>query len=174
MNTNYSTTKFSTTYGVLLGLVIVLIAALMYVTGMIDEGKQWPVWVYYLFFPFFIVYCVYEYRKKNDGFVDFKSAFKVGVTVALIGGLVYGAYNLIYFYILEPDTANKVLEITEAKIREEFPTLSDEDVESRLTLVKRFSNPLFSSAMYLLLSAMFGFFYGLIGGAIFKRERPEF
>jgi len=174
MEENYSTTKFSTSYGVLLGLIIIVIAVLMYVTGMIDAEKQWPVYVYYAFFPIFIGYAVFEYRKKNNGFLSLKDAMKVGATVALIAGLVYGVYNLIYFYVLEPDTAQKVVEIAEQKMREQSPNMSDADVEQALGFVKRFSNPLFASAMYLLLSAMFGFFYGLISGAIFKRDKPTY
>lgn len=174
MEENYSTTKFSTPYGVLLGLIIIVIAVMMYITGMLDEGTQWPVYIYYGFFPFYIVYSVFEYKKKNNGFLSLKDAMKVGVTVAFIGGIVYGVYNLIFFYILEPDTAQQVVEIAEQKMREQSPNMSDADVEQALVFVKRFSNPLFASAMYLLLSAMFGFFYGLISGAIFKRDKPTY
>lgn len=174
METDYSTTKFSPPYGVLLGLILVVIAVLMYVSGMIEEEKQWPVYVYYFFFPFFIGYSVFEYRKKNGGFLSFKTALKVGVTVALVGGIVYSVYNLIYFYILEPDTVEKILAVTKEKILEQDPNMSEENLAQTMNLTERFAHPLFASAMYLLLSAVFGFFYGLISGAIFKRERPNF
>lgn len=169
-----STGKFSIPYGVVLGLIIAILAAGMYVSGMVDTGEQWPVYIYYLFFPFYIGYSVFEYRKKNNGFLSLKDAMKVGVSVALVGGIVYGIYNLIFMYVLEPGTVDKVLVIAEEKMREQSPTMTDDQVEEALKYVKRFSNPLFASAMYLLLSAVFGFLYGLISGAIFKRETPEF
>lgn len=174
METNYSTTKFSKSYGILLGLIIVVLAVLMYVTGMIDTGKQWPVYLYYIFFPFFIAYTVFEYRKKNGGFLSLKEAMKVGVTVAIIGGIVYALYNITFMYFIEPSTVDKVVKIAEEKMYEQSPNMTEEQVAEALVYVKRFSNPWFASAMYLLLSAMFGFFYGLISGAIFQRQRPEF
>lgn len=174
METHYSTSKFSTSYGVILGLIIVVLTVIMYVTGMTDEGTQWPVYLYWLFFPVFIGYSVFEYRKKNNGFLDLKDAMKVGVTVALVGGVVYGIYNLIFMYVLEPETVEKVVQVAEEKMKEQSQNMTDEQIEQSLVFVRRFANPLFSSAMYLLLSAMFGFLYGLISGAIFQRKRPEF
>lgn len=174
METNYSTTKFSQPYGIILGLIIVVLAVLMYITGMIDIGEQWPVYLYYLFFPFFIGYAVFQYRKKNSGFLSLKDAMKVGVTIALIGGIVYGIYNVTFMYFIEPETVDKVVKIAEEKMYEQSPNMTEEQVAEAMKYVRRFSNPLFASAMYLLLSAMFGFFYGLISGAIFQRQRPEF
>lgn len=173
MQTHYSTTKFSQPYGVILGLIIIVVAVLMYVTGMIDTGEQWPVYLYYLFFPFFIGYSVFEYRKKNGGFLTMMEAMKVGVTVAIIGGIVYGIYNLIFMYLIEPETVEKLLRIAEEKMLENNPNMTEENIAENMKYVKRFSNPFFASAMYLLLSAMFGFLYGLISGAIFQRQRPE-
>ena len=172
MENDYSTVKFSTTYGVLLGLIITILAVIMYVTGMLLTGEQWPVYIFYLFFPFYIVYCVYEYRKKNLGFLSLGNALKVGVTVAVIGGIVYGIYNLIFFYIIEPEISDQLMEVARQKIIDENPNMTEENIASTLGFVKKFSNPFFSSAIYILLSAVFGFLYGLISGSIFKREKP--
>ncbi len=173
MENDYSTVKFSTTYGVLLGLIITVLAVIMYITGMLLTGEQWPVYIFYLFFPFFISYCVYEYRNKNSGFLSVGNALKVGVTIALIGGLVYGVYNLIFFYIIEPGISDQLMEVARQKIIDENPNMTEENLETTLGFVKKFSNPFFSSAIYILLSAFFGFLYGLISGLIFKREKSH-
>jgi|26BtaG_2_1085354.scaffolds.fasta_scaffold00030_22 hypothetical protein len=172
METDYSTSKFSIPYGAILGLVITVLAVSMYVSGMLLSGDQWPIYIFYLFFPIFIGYCVYSYRNKNAGFLGLGQAIKVGVTVAVVGGIVYGIYNLIFFYFIEPDITDQLMEVARAKMFEENPNMKEEEAEMALSFVKKFSNPLFSSAMYILLSAVFGFLYGLISGAIFKRERP--
>lgn len=170
-NTNYSTSKFAVTFGIPLGIMVVLLAVSMYASGMMETGEQWPIYIYYAIFPFYIAYSVYEYRKRNDGFLSMKDALKVGISVALIAGIVYGIYNLIYFYVLEPETAAKLLEVAEQKMYEQQPNMTEEQVAEAMVYVKRFSNPLFASAMYLLLSAVFGFLYGLISGAIFQKNR---
>ncbi|SRR5690554_2121264 len=172
METDYSTSKFSIPYGVILGLVITTLAVLMYVSGMLLSGEQWPIYIFYLFFPIFIGYSVYSYRNKNAGYLGLGQALKIGVTVAVVGGIVYGIYNLIFFYVIEPDITAELMEVARAKMFEENPNMTEEDAEMALSFVEKFSNPLFSSSMYILLSAAFGFLYGLISGAIFKREKP--
>ena len=172
METDLSTSKFSVPYGVILGLVITVIAVTMYITGMLLAGEQWPVYIFYLFFPVFIGYCVYTYRNKNSGFLSLGNALKVGVTIAVVGGIVYGIYNLIFFYIIEPGITDQLMEVARAKMFEENPNMTEEQANMALGFVEKFSNPFFSSGMYILLSAVFGFLYGLVSGAIFKRERP--
>lgn len=172
MENEYSTSKFSLPYGAILGLVITVIAVLMYVSGMLLAGEQWPVYIFYLFFPLYIGYCVYTYRTKNGGFLSLGKAIKVGVTIAVVGGIVYGIYNLIFFYIIEPGITEQLMDVAREKMFEENPDMTEEQAEMTLGFVAKFSNPLFSSAMYILLSAVFGFLYGLFAGLIFKRERP--
>ncbi len=172
MENDYSTSKFSVPYGAVLGLVITIIAVLMYVSGMLLSGEQWPIYIFYLFFPFFIGYSVLDYRKKNRGFLTLVQALKVGVAVAVVSGVVYGIYNLIFFYLIEPGISEQLIEVAREKMFAENPNMTDEQAEMALGFVKQFSNPIFSSAIYILLSAVFGFLYGLISGLIFKRERP--
>lgn len=172
MENDYPTLKFSAPNGVLLGFVIIVIAVIMYITGMLLEGQQWPVYIFYLFFPFFIGYCVHGYRNKNGGFLKLSQALKVGVTVAVVGGIVYGIYNLIFFYLIEPGITEQLLEVARENMYEQNPNMTEEQADMALGFVEKFSNPLFASAIYILLSAVFGFLYGLISGLIFKREKP--
>ena len=48
--------KFALNYGLILGLVMIVIGVITYVTGMALELKQWPQWVYYVIFPVTIIY----------------------------------------------------------------------------------------------------------------------
>lgn len=163
------TSTFSLPYGVLLGLILIVITVLMYVTGMIEEEKQWPVYIYYLIFPIFIGYSIYAYRNKNI-YLSLSEALKVGISVAFISGAVYGIYNLIYMYFIEPDTVEKVVQIAEEKLANQ--NMSESQIEENLKFVRRFANPWFASSMFILLSIAFGFVYSLISGVIFKKDKP--
>ena len=50
--------KFARNYGIILGLILILIAVIMYATGMQLEGVQWPMYIYYVFFPVVIIYAI--------------------------------------------------------------------------------------------------------------------
>ena len=40
--------KFAKNYGIILGLILVFLSVIMYVTGMQLEGKQWPMYIFSL------------------------------------------------------------------------------------------------------------------------------
>ena len=45
---NVSVGSFAKNYGLVLGLILILIAVIMYVTGLQLEGEQWPMYIYYI------------------------------------------------------------------------------------------------------------------------------
>ena len=48
--------KFALNYGLILGLVMIAIAVVTYVTGMALEGKQWPTYLYYISYNSYLRY----------------------------------------------------------------------------------------------------------------------
>ena len=57
--------KFSMNYGLILGVVMVALSVVSYVTGQALEGAQWPQWVYYIIFPIVIMYAISKYKSYN-------------------------------------------------------------------------------------------------------------
>ena len=57
--------KFAMNYGIILGLIMILISVITYVTGMALEGVQWPNWIYYVVFPIIILYAISQFKKQN-------------------------------------------------------------------------------------------------------------
>ncbi|KAA3620935.1 MAG: DUF4199 domain-containing protein [Flavobacterium sp.] len=172
MDTNISTLKFATPLGVVLGLILIVIVVVMYVTGMLQEGVQWPMYLFYLIFPLYTGYVVHAYRKANGGYLSLGSALKVGVTAAIISGLVYLVYNLIFVYLIDPEFPAKMLEVARENMYEQNPNITEDQVEMAMGFAEKFSNPFLGGAFWIVMSAFFGFIYSLISGLIFKRERP--
>src|SRR5690606_23651619 len=95
--------KFAINYGVILGLVMVLISVFTYVTGLAIEGAQWPTAIYYLIFPIVIFYAISQYKKRNANLLSLSDALKVGVLIGVISAIVFVIYSLIFNYIIDPD-----------------------------------------------------------------------
>ena len=57
--------KFALNYGVILGVLMIAIGVVTYVTGMALEGQQWPNIIYYIAFPVVIMYAISQYKKAN-------------------------------------------------------------------------------------------------------------
>ena len=158
--------------GLILGLILVFIVVIMYVTDMFIQGTQWPMYIYYLLYPFLIGYFVKSFRTKNGGFLSLGEALKVGVTSAVIGGLIYVIYNIIFVTFIEPDFSAQMLEVARDQMYEQNPEMTEEQADLALSIAEKFSNPFLGGAFWIVMSAFFGFIYSLISGLIFKRERP--
>lgn len=172
MTNQYPTAKFALPNGVVLGAILIVIVVIMYVTGMLYEGKQWPMYLFYLIFPLFIGYSIYTYRAKNGGFLTLGQAIKVGLAIAAISGLVYAIYNAIFAYIIEPDFADTMLDVARENMVKQNPNMTEDQIETGMAIAKKMSNPLLGGAFFILLSIFFGFIYSLFSGLIFKRENP--
>lgn len=159
--------KFSINYGLILGVVMILIAIYMYAVDMALKGQQWPVYIYYVVFPIIIIYAISKYKTYNAGILTLGEALKVGVTVSLISALVYFLYILVFNYIIDPEYNSKIIEFaTEQIANSDAPT---EAKEASLKMVKFFSDPLMGSAIWIAMSMLFGLVYSLLGGLVMKK-----
>ena len=159
--------KFSINYGIILGVIFILINVILYVTGMALEGKQWPQYLYYLIFPTIIIYAISQYKKKNANVLSVGDALKTGVIIGVISAIVYILYSLIFNYLIDPGFMEDVMNITRDKMLEN-PNLTEDLVEQQMKMVKMFMNPFIGSAFWIAMSAFFGLLYGLIAGLVMK------
>ena len=170
-STHVTPGKHAVTYGIVLGVILVLISLIMYVTGMALEGVQWPMYLYYLFFPITIILAVKSFKKANGGFLSLGEALKVGMAAAVISAVIFLIYNLLFNYVIEPTWAEQVAEATREKLLSEG-NLTEEQVNQTMEFMSWGSNPLIGGAIWLAMSAFFGLIYSLIAGAIMKQNKP--
>lgn len=165
--------KFALNYGLILGIILVLISVIMYVTGMQLAGEQWPMYLFYLIFLVTIFYAIYQFKIKNGNYLKLGEAIKCGLIVGVISALVFGVYNLIFGYIIDPDFSNKMLEVSREKMLEN-PNMTEEMVDQGMKYAEMFMSPWITTAIWLALSAFFAFLYSLIAGLIMKKEMNQY
>jgi hypothetical protein len=161
--------KFALNYGLILGLVMIAIAVVMYVTGMALELKQWPQYLYYIIFPVTVIYAISQYKKSNGNLLRLGEAIKLGVMIGVISGLVYAVYGLIFNYIIDPEFMDLIMEATRDKMLEN-PNMTEEIVDQSMAMMEKFMSPVLGTAVWIALSAFFGLIYSLIGGLVMKKE----
>lgn len=162
--------KFSINYGVILGLVMVVISVLTYVTGLAIQGAQWPTAIYYLVFPIVIFYAIHQYKKRNGNLLGLGDAIKVGVVIGVISALVFVIYSLIFNYIIDPEFINQMMAAAKDKMIEDNPEMTQEMIDQGMKFIEMFANPGLMGAFWVAMSAIFGLIYALIGGLIMKKE----
>jgi hypothetical protein len=161
--------KFAMNYGVILGVVMIVIGVISYVTGMALEGKQWPQWLYYIIFPVLIFYAISQFKKQNANVLSLGQAIKIGLVIGAISAVVYIIYGLIFNYIIDPEFMGQMKEVARDKMLE-APNATPELVDQQMKVVEMFMNPLIGSALWIGLSLFFGLIYSLIGGLVMKKE----
>jgi hypothetical protein len=161
--------KFALNYGLILGLVMIAIAVVTYVTGMALELIQWPQWLYYVIFPITVIYAISQYKKTNGNLLRLGEAIKIGVLIGVISAIVYVIYGLIFNYIIDPEFMDLMKEAMRDKMLEN-PNMTEEVVDQSMAMAEKFMSPIIGSAFWIAISAFFGLIYSLIGGLVMKKE----
>lgn len=162
--------KFARNYGVILGITLILITVIMYVTGMQLEGVQWPMYIYYIIFPIMIFYAISQYKKARGNMLSLGEAIKIGLAIAVISALVYTVYNLLFNYVIDPEFTQELMK-SEMDRQLESGALTEEMIEKSAPIRDVLTNPFVGSAIFIAFSAIFGLIYSLIAGLIMKREQ---
>lgn len=165
--------KFSINYGVIVGLIMVVISVTTYVTGLALKGAQWPQYVFYLIFPILVIYAISQYKKKNANFLSLSEALKIGAMVGVISALVFVVYNLLFNYVIDPGFMDQMMDVGRDKMLEQNPNMTEEMIDQSMKFMEMFFNPFILSAFWLAMSTIFGLLYGLIGGLVMKKENTH-
>jgi hypothetical protein len=115
-----------------------------------------------------IFLCVFFERKSNNGFLEFKYAFKTGILYSMLLALLLAIFNFIYYKYIAPDAIEyyvsdqKKLAITLQKLKpEEFPKF-EEAVRSY-----------FSSFRMFMSTVIMGVIISLVAAGILQKKAPS-
>ncbi len=170
-NEKTSSKKIITNYGVLLGLVSVVLGVVMYVTGSYTD----PHWIFsvigFLILIGVISYGIKAYKTANNGYLTLSDALKVGIGIALIGGIIGAIWTLLLATVIEPEYTQNVIEAQKEKLVEQYPDFSQEQLDQSLAMMEKFTSPYISFALSLIGSLFFGFIISLIAGLIMQKKQ---
>ena len=161
--------KFALNYGVILGVLMIAIGVVTYVTGMALEGQQWPNIIYYIAFPVVIMYAISQYKKANANTLSLGDAIKVGLSIAVISAIVYLIYGLLFNYVIDPEFMGQMMEVQRDKLLEN-PNMTPEAIEQSMKMMEMMFNTFIGSAFWVAMSAFFGLIYSIIGGLVMKTK----
>nr|WP_321233156.1 DUF4199 domain-containing protein [uncultured Psychroserpens sp.] len=165
-----STGKFAMNYGIILGVIMIALNVISYVTGQALEGAQWPQLVYYVAFPVVIIYAISKYKTYNANVLTLGNAIKLGVVIGVISAIVYVLYGLLFNYVIDPEFMPELMEITIDKMIEDNPDMPQAQIDQSVKFMEIMFNPLIGSAFWIAMSALFGLIWSLIGGLVMKSK----
>ncbi|CAM4039831.1 DUF4199 domain-containing protein [Gillisia hiemivivida] len=164
--------KFVLNYGLLLGIVSVIFGVIMYVTNVyLDPGIIYTL-IGFLVLITIISLGIKAFKSENGGFLSLGEAIKVGIGVAVIGGIIAAVWSFVLMNYIEPDYMNQMMEVNREKMVESSPDLTEAQLDAAAEMTSKFTSPIMVVAFSLVGNLFFGLIISLIAGLIMKNKNP--
>lgn len=167
-----SVKKIAYNFGILLGLISIVILVFMYVANMEKSVTISTISTILTILTF--VMGIKAYKKENQNFLSIKDAIKVGLAIAVIGGIISAIYIFVHYSYIYPEFIENLRDQSMIEATNKNPNMDKETMDMTIKMMNIFTSPFMLSTFSLIGSLFFGFIISLITGAIIKNERPEF
>ena len=110
----------------------------------------------------FPIYYLLHYKKSQDGFIDFRSAFSICTGILIASGFISLVFNILLFNIIDPEFSSELLDITinTAVIQLEAFGMSHEQISSAIEVME-------SEANFSPMNMIKGFGFTIVGYTLF-------
>ncbi|UMB54853.1 DUF4199 domain-containing protein [Lutibacter sp. A64] len=164
-----SSTQVMLNYGLILGVVSVILSVAIYAMGKIYDQGFGVMVASFVIMAVVIFMGLKNYKNGNNNILSLSDALKIGLGITLIGAIISVIYNQIFINFIEPDFIENMMKVGQEKMLEQNPNMTDEQLEVAIGMQEKMSSPLIGAAMGIIGSLFFGFIISLIEGLILKR-----
>ena len=171
-NQKVTAKKFVLNYGLILGIISVIFGVVMYVTNVYLNPSIIYTIIGFLILITVISLAIKAFKTENGGFLSLSEALKVGIGVAVIGGIIAALWSFVLMNYVEPDYMNQMMEVQREKMIEMQPDMTEAQLNSAAEMSSKFSSPLMVMAFSLIGNLFFGLVISLIAGLIMKNNNP--
>jgi uncharacterized membrane protein (DUF106 family) len=168
-----TTASFGLRQGLIGGLIMIILSLLLNMSGMMEKNMIAAGLLGMLLFVVFIgivIYGIGAFSKKHaEGTFTFGDGFKLGITIALIMGIISVIFGYIYQTFIDPDQmermASSMLEFLENR------GVPEDQIQATIDKMREGSeNPIAQLPRGLMMYLIIGAIASAIGGAIFKKK----
>lgn len=163
--------KSSLSYGLFLGIALVLISVLYYVTGnTFDKSAQW---VTYAVMIAGVIIAQLQFRKLLGGFMSYSQALGVGVLTMFFASVITGFFTYILYAVIDPSLQDQLRIAMEEQIVRQG-NVSEEQLDMAVEMASKFKNPAVMFFMSILGGTFVGFLISLLTSIFTKKKSEEF
>ncbi|MCW3789054.1 DUF4199 domain-containing protein [Plebeiibacterium sediminum] len=160
------------TWGLYLGIASIVFGLIQNYGGLLGNTYFRLLW--YVIVIVMLVLGIKNYKEKqNDGFVKYSQGLGIGTLIGLIGGVVYGVFNYVFFTIIDPSVHAKFIAMAQENALEQGAT--EASLEQAEGIMNFMFNPVILSIIVIITTMFWAFVFSLIISAILKKDpEPEF
>jgi len=169
MEDQKSVIKPSVSYGLYLGIALILFSLIMFLLDVDHDSKL--MWFSYLIMAGGLFWAMVSFRDKiNRGFITYGKAFGVGFWTGLFAAILGSIFTYIYVTMIDPGMIEEILLKAEDQILESNPNMSDEQLEQALSMTEKFTSPIMITIWGFVANVIFATILSLIIAIFVKRE----
>jgi hypothetical protein len=154
-------------FGLILGLISVVVGLIQYVAGINPMDNQWTTNLINIALTVgAVVFAHKNFKEIGNGFMSYGQGLGIAMVVVAVSMVIGGIYTYVYFNILNPAAYDGIWEKAAADM--EAQGQSEEAIETALSWTKKLFWPFF------IIGALFwGFIIGLIVSIFTQKKEPE-
>ncbi|NEV94034.1 DUF4199 domain-containing protein [Psychroflexus sp. YR1-1] len=155
-------TRFGSLFGAYSILILVLLYAFNYESNTMISIMNFVITVAIVW------YAIHLYKIDNDGLIDLTTSIKLGLSIGVIGGLIYAFYTYMHYEFIQPEFIADMKASMEAEMEAEIQQqqMSEEEAEMTKGLSGIFASPFVLATLGLISIIFKTFLVGLIVGMI--------
>lgn len=172
-----SPSKSALQLGVLFGIIMILEFVIAYIMDF-DPKKNPSIGIImsvlnYMVLPVILIAsgCNNFKKKHNNGFISFTQCLKIGVSITVIGALIYSVFNVIFIHLFPEFVEDSIRKIREVMIQQN-PNMTTDQIEKAIEMTKKFMSPYISIPSTIAVYAAIGLLFSLITGGLIKKDKP--
>lgn len=157
-------------YGLLVGLVSVIITFGLYATGQ----EQGPLrWLSSLVLIGGMVMAMRAFKQANGGYMSYGQGLGIGTIVSAVSGVLSAIFVYVYMSFIEPNAMERMMDKARSDM-EAKGNLSEEQIDQGMAMAGKFMTAPALTISVLIGSIIMGFIISLVVSAIIKHTKPEF
>lgn len=156
------------TYGLYSALISIASLVIMYVANV---DKSWILSIASFILGVLIyVYGIRAYKLSNANVLSIGQAIKVGLAIAVIGGLITAIYSYVHYEFIYPEFIEMQMETAQEQMLERNPNMTQEQIDQAMSMSAPFMTSTFFSVMSIIGALVFGLIVSLIAGLIMRSD----
>jgi len=161
--------KSSATSGVYIGIVLILISVIFYVSG--NTFAKSSQYIGYVVMIMGVIYAQINFRKLLGGEMTYGQAFGAGVISMLFASILSGIYTYVLYKIIDPSLQEQLRLFTEEQIVKQG-RVSEEQIDMAVEMAAKFQKPIMMLIFAIIGGTLIGLIISLIT-SIFTQKKPS-
>jgi len=168
MNQPVSIWKSSLTYGLYLGLALVLVSAVFYVTG--NTFAKSASWVTYAVMTIGIALAQFNYRKLLGDEMNYGQAVGLGLLTMIFAAFITGFFTYLLYTVIDPSLQDQMRLFIEEQLVKQG-NVPEGQIDMAIEMTARLQKPAIMFVLNIFNAAFVGLLISLIT-AIFTKKKP--